>query len=132
MKKILHRDLKSSNVLIGEDWEVKLCDFGLSGQIKKKKHKKAGRVGTYQWMAPEVIRGDPKVDEYADVYSFGVIIWEMLTAKIPYYGLSQQQIAGLVGYDENHQLEPPQGNKFLLYVMEKCLKRQSSERPTFM
>ena len=51
MKKILHRDLKSSNVLIGDDWNVvKLCDFGLAGQ--KKKHRKHKRVGTYQWMAP--------------------------------------------------------------------------------
>ena len=52
MKKILHRDLKSSNVLIGEDWEVKICDFGLSGHVKKSKKKKKSRIGTYQWMAP--------------------------------------------------------------------------------
>lgn len=50
MKNVLHRDLKSSNVLIGEDWQVKLCDFGLSGAKKKKKMK--ARIGTYQWMAP--------------------------------------------------------------------------------
>lgn len=87
MKKILHRDLKSSNVLIGEDWNVvKLCDFGLSGQ--KTKRKKSKRVGTYQWMAPEVIRNSDKIDEKADVYSFGVIIWELLIEKIPYQGLT--------------------------------------------
>ena len=87
MKKILHRDLKSSNVLIGDEWNVvKLCDFGLAGQ--KKKQRKHKRVGTYQWMAPEVIRGEDKIDEKADVYSFGVIVWEVLTEKIPYEGLS--------------------------------------------
>jgi len=52
---------------------VKLCDFGLASQ--KKKQKKHKRVGTYQWMAPEVIRNEDKIDEKADVYSFGVIIW---------------------------------------------------------
>ncbi len=61
MKKMLHRDLKSSNVLIGQDWRLKLCDFGLSGQKKKLKKSKY-RIGTYQWMAPEVIRNEDKID----------------------------------------------------------------------
>ena len=56
MKNIMHRDLKSSNVLLDEDWKVKLCDFGLSGHKKKRKKKKQGRIGTYQWMAPEVMK----------------------------------------------------------------------------
>lgn len=53
---MLHRDLKSSNVLIAEDFKVKLCDFGLSGYRKNSKKQKKNRIGTYQWMAPEVIR----------------------------------------------------------------------------
>lgn len=57
MKGMIHKDLKSSNVLIDEDWKVKLCDFGLSSHKRKKKKKSLkNRVGTIQWMAPEVIR----------------------------------------------------------------------------
>lgn len=58
MKSMLHRDLKSSNVLIAEDYKVKLCDFGLSGHKNKNKKTKKNRIGTYQWMAPEVIRNE--------------------------------------------------------------------------
>ena len=62
MKKILHRDLKSSNVLIGENWQVKLCDFGLSGQKKKSAKRSKNKIGTAQWMAPEVMRNEDKID----------------------------------------------------------------------
>ena len=73
---MFHCDLKSSNVLIDENWNVKLCDFGLS-RIKSKfdkKKKNEGRVGTPHWMAPEILRGE-KYDYYSDVYSFGMILW---------------------------------------------------------
>jgi len=55
-RKVLHCDLKSSNVLIDSNWNVKLCDFGLSMiKSKLKKHKK-GRIGTVQWMSPEILK----------------------------------------------------------------------------
>lgn len=50
-------------------------------------------------MAPEVIRNEDKIDEKADIYSFGVIMWELVSERVPYDGLSENQIVGLVGYD---------------------------------
>ena len=58
-KNLLHCDLKSSNVLIDENWNVKLCDFGLSRINSTKNNKKKNiRVGTPHWMAPEILKGD--------------------------------------------------------------------------
>jgi len=70
-RKVLHCDLKSSNVLIDQNWNVKLCDFGLS---RMKNSRKSGqRIGTPHWMAPEIMRGEPYI-EPSDVYSFGMIL----------------------------------------------------------
>ncbi|TYG99599.1 hypothetical protein ES288_A10G207600v1 [Gossypium darwinii] len=80
---IIHRDLKSSNLLVDKNWTVKVGDFGLS-RLKHKTYltTKSGK-GTPQWMAPEVLRSEPS-DEKSDVYSFGVILWELATEKIPW------------------------------------------------
>lgn len=97
-RKVLHCDLKSSNVLVDQNWNVKLCDFGLSRVKKNMDNKKQGkRIGTPHWMAPEIMRGESYKEE-ADVYSFGMILWELLTGKIPYENLSHTQIIGSVGY----------------------------------
>ncbi|CAI0466968.1 unnamed protein product [Linum tenue] len=88
---IVHRDLKSSNLLVDKNWTVKVGDFGLS----RLKHKtflttKSGK-GTPQWMAPEVLRNEAS-DEKSDIYSFGVILWELATEKIPWDNLNSMQV----------------------------------------
>jgi serine/threonine protein kinase len=129
-KSVLHCDLKSSNVLIGNDWKVKLCDFGLS-QIKSKKSQTRAKCGTPQWMAPEILRGE-KYDYYSDVYSFGVIIWEILSNEIPYRGMQVNHIVGTVGFDQDHELpNPARGSQFLIDLMRLCLSRECSRRPAF-
>ncbi|KAL1181659.1 hypothetical protein V6Z11_A02G065500 [Gossypium hirsutum] len=87
---IVHRDLKSSNLLVDKNWTVKVGDFGLS----RLKHAtflttKTGK-GTPHWMAPEVLRNEPS-DEKSDIYSFGVILWELATGKIPWENLNSIQ-----------------------------------------
>jgi serine/threonine protein kinase len=75
--------LKSLNILLDHALTAKLADFGWT-RIKAKVM--TSKIGTYQWMAPEVIRGF-KYTEKADVFSFAVIMWELATRKPPYYGI---------------------------------------------
>ena len=96
-KKILHCDLKSQNILLTEEWNVKICDFGLARYTEKFTRDNHGKVGTPHWMAPEILRGE-QYKEAADVYSFGVILWELVTCEIPHRGRSVPQIVGSVGY----------------------------------
>lgn len=100
-KGVLHCDLKSSNILIDQNWNIKVADFGLSKKIINFniEDERKGKVGTPNWMAPEICRGE-KNTEASDVYSFGLIVWEMVTRKIPFEEFSYAQIMGLVGYSQ--------------------------------
>jgi predicted Ser/Thr protein kinase len=82
---IIHRDLKSMNLLVDLNHNVKLCDFGLSC-VKPKGQNLREVVGSPFWMAPEVIQG-LDYDAKADVYSFAVCVFEMLTGTIPFNSL---------------------------------------------
>lgn len=83
---VLHRDLKrypvlsSLNILIDDGYRPKIADFGWT---RLKADIMTGKIGTYQWMAPEVIKSQ-KYTEMADVFSFGVILWEIAAREPPY------------------------------------------------
>ena len=110
-KGVLHCDLKSSNILIDQNWNIKVADFGLSKKIINfnVEDERKGKVGTPNWMAPEICRGD-KNTEASDVYSFGLIVWEMVTRKIPFEEYSYAQIMGLVGYSQKVNVSLLVGN----------------------
>lgn len=127
---LFHCDLKSQNVLINEDWTVKLCDFGLSRYQAKFDSENHGKIGTPHWMAPEILRGE-KYTPASDVYSFGVILWEMLTSEIPYKGRSVHQITGMVGYYKETLKVPAQCNNNLRKVVNNCLIHEPERRPNF-
>ncbi|KAK3159077.1 hypothetical protein QOZ80_2AG0145410 [Eleusine coracana subsp. coracana] len=83
---IVHRDLKSPNLLVDKNWVVKVCDFGLSRMKNNTFLSSRSTAGTAEWMAPEVLRNEPS-DEKCDVFSYGVILWELCTLLQPWEGI---------------------------------------------
>ena len=92
---IVHRDLKSHNLLVDHNWNVKVGDFGLS---RLQSMDLMTAAGTPQWTAPEVIRHDHYTTK-ADVYSFSIIIYELLSGKIPYVEIGPLNAAHRVAYE---------------------------------
>ncbi|XP_073017084.1 probable serine/threonine-protein kinase SIS8 isoform X1 [Primulina eburnea] len=105
--KIAHRDLKSANCLVNKHWAVKICDFGLSRRLNTRPMKDSSSAGTPEWMAPELIRNEP-FTEQCDIFSLGVLIWELCTLKKPWEGIPSIQVVYAVAND-GQRLEIPEG-----------------------
>lgn len=93
---VLHRDLKSANILLGDDGRAKIADFGLSSFRATCASHATGLIGTVAWTAPEIFLGGAFRQE-CDVYSFGVVLWEVVTGDEPWAGKQHFQIMNLVG-----------------------------------
>jgi hypothetical protein len=126
---ILHRDLKSPNLLVDKNFNIKLSDFGLA-RVKAHVQTMTGNCGTVQWMAPEVL-GNQKYTEKADVFSFGIVIWEIVTGECPYDGMSQIQAAlGVLNRNLRPNI-PRDCPPFFSRLMKACWNRQPELRPSF-
>ncbi|XP_054826435.1 mitogen-activated protein kinase kinase kinase 20 isoform X1 [Eublepharis macularius] len=126
--KVIHRDLKSRNVVIAGDGVLKICDFGASRFHSHTTH--MSLVGTFPWMAPEVIQSLP-VSETCDTYSYGVVLWEMLTREVPFKGLEGLQVAWLV-VEKNERLTIPSScPESFAELMHQCWEADPKKRPPF-
>lgn len=105
--KIVHRDLKSANCLVNKHWTVKICDFGLSRIITDSPMRDSSSAGTPEWMAPELIRNEP-FTEKCDIFSLGVIMWELCTLNRPWEGVLPERVVYAVA-NEGSRLEIPEG-----------------------
>src|SRR5262245_43972940 len=89
---IVHRDIKPHNVVVGPDGRVKVTDFGIARSQSSQMTEAGSIVGTAQYLSPEQAKGAP-VDPRSDLYSLGIVLYEMLTGKVPFAGEAPVEIA---------------------------------------
>ncbi|OHT07673.1 TKL family protein kinase [Tritrichomonas foetus] len=125
-KTLIHRDLKTQNILIDEKNFPVICDFGSTRVLDKVM---TGQCGTPNYMAPEFIRSEP-YDQSVDVYSYGMILWEMLTKEVPFVGKDPAQVIYLILSGKSIEIpeDAPEGLKRLILA---CLSSNPSSRPSF-
>lgn len=133
-KGVIHRDIKPGNVLLEGDvasgqFKVKLTDFGVATDVALSGDRTA-ETGTYRWMAGEVIRHE-KYSQSADVYSFAVVLWQLITREDPFQDKSQVEAAASVAF-ENARPPFPEGTpKAVVKLIETCWSNEPDGRLPF-
>ncbi|XP_063829891.1 raf homolog serine/threonine-protein kinase Raf [Ostrinia nubilalis] len=143
-KNIIHRDLKSNNIFLRDDWSVKIGDFGLAtAKVRWSDTSSAGGVlwqqptGSILWMAPEVIRQEEPAPYTfrSDVYAYGIVLYELMAGELPYAHLNNKdQILWMVGRGllrpdaRRLRQDAPQALKRLF---DDCIKFDREQRPLF-
>ncbi|KAG2679634.1 hypothetical protein I3760_11G059200 [Carya illinoinensis] len=134
-KNIVHFDLKCDNLLVNlKDPSRPICkvgDFGLS-KIKKNTLVSGGVRGTLPWMAPELLNGSSnKVSEKVDVFSFGIVLWEILTGEEPYANMHYGEIIGGIVNNTLRPIIPSYCDPEWRRLMEQCWAPNPAIRPSF-
>lgn len=125
---ILHRDLKSVNILLDEHWNVKVSDFGLTDF---KDSNTSLQLGTPFWLAPEAME-QKGYTEAADVYSFGMVCWELFTREIPFSNMNPHQAALAVYTEAKRPDIPAFVPQNFQRLIRDCWHQDAKRRPTLV
>jgi serine/threonine protein kinase len=126
---VVHRDLTSPNVLIDADGRAHVSDFGLA-KIKHPQLLPSGQRGNLSWLAPEALY-QTAFEMPCDVYSFGVILWEVTTRLVPYAGCSRHEIETAKRAGNAPGPIPEACPPAILQLIELCLHINPASRPSF-
>ncbi|KFE71348.1 WD40 repeat domain-containing serine/threonine protein kinase [Hyalangium minutum] len=129
-QRVIHRDLKPSNILVGEFGETVVVDWGLAEELERPERHAPGTVlGTPAYMPPEQAAGQP-VDERADVYALGTILYHLLSGRMPYTGVTSREILKQVVREEPAPLAQlqPRLPKELSGLVSRAMAREPSQR----
>lgn len=124
----LHRDIKSANVLLSSNGDVKLADFGVTGQLPAPRSKTDAFVGTPYWMSPEVVK-QSGYGPAADIWSVGILAIELSEGEPPYADLHPMKVLHLIPRNPPPELSPTHSKAFREFV-SLCLKRDAKLRPS--
>ncbi|PKI52419.1 hypothetical protein CRG98_027172 [Punica granatum] len=127
-KKIVHRDVKTENMLLDSQRRMKIADFGVARVEAQNPRDMTGETGTLGYMAPEVLVGKP-YSRSCDVYSFGICLWEIYCCDMPYPDLSFADVSSAVVRQNLRPEIPRCCPSSLANVMRKCWDGNPEKRP---
>ena len=129
-RNIVHRDIKSDNILVNEQGDLKLADFGYAAQLTQERNRRQSKVGTVCWMAPELIRGKTQYDIKVDIWSFGIFALELADGEPPYISEPQQKVLYLIVTKEAPKLQNAKWSGAFQDFVARCLNKDPERRAT--
>ncbi|CDW90784.1 likely protein kinase [Stylonychia lemnae] len=127
-KHIIHRDMKSDNIFLDKDGNLKIGDFGYAAQLTQERRKRKSKMGTMCWMAPEIIKGTDPYCEKVDIWSYGIVLLELIQGQPPYFGEDTQKICLYILTNQPPRIDKQKYSKELCNFVECCLTKEQEQR----